>query len=230
MNSEFICDACNKEFAHKKNLVLHYAKCDVAKYIKANLNKNENKENEILQFKLDEANKIIEDDKIKFDEFNKIINEKQISINALQMRLEFTDKIVDEKNNIIEDKNKIIEDKNEEIKDFRRYYDYFMTGNSNTMKDLCSIIKLDREPHNTVNNNSVVPNVNTNANASSNNSADTNTNHSNNATNAQNTTHAHNNNNNSVTMVLNNYAPSAIQPIDQLIDIKETLNQYINLF
>ena len=95
MASEFVCDACNKEFTQKKNLNFHYDRCTVAKYIKDNLNKNENKENEILHFKLDEANKMIEDDKIKLDEANKIINDNQISINILQMRLEFTDKMIE---------------------------------------------------------------------------------------------------------------------------------------
>ena len=221
MDSKFTCDACNKTFTQKFNLVKHSAKCDVKKYIGSNLTHNDNKQNEILQFKLDEANNIIEDDEKQIEELNKIINEKQNLINILQTKLDMTDKLLEEREKM---NDKLLEEKSDEIKHLRRYYEYFMTGNNNTMKDLCSIIKLDKEPAaNTANN--ANNNAGTNTNGTSHNA---NTNANNNTNTSTSTSSIANSNN--VTVVLNNYTPSAIQPIDQLIDIKETLNQYINLF
>jgi len=249
MDADYVCEACNKIFTLKRSLTKHYERCEITKYIKTNLNKanfnkdtnNDNRQNEIniLQFKLEEANEIIKEIEQKNNDLQKSNEILQIRLEVAQTKIEERNKIIEEKNeeknNIIEDKNKIIDDKNDEIKDFRRYYDYFMTGNSNTMKDLCSIIKLDKESSINMNNmpshatgsanNSMAGNAHSNAIGNASNSATGNANnHSHNAA-----TNSHNATNN-ITMVLNNYAPSAIQPIDDLIDIKETLNQYINLF
>ena len=234
MDAEYFCEACNKTFAFKNSLTKHYGRCKVNNLIKANKNTNsDNRQNEIniIQFKLDEANEIIKElEKKRNDEIkeleqknNEIIKEIEQKNSELQKSNEILQIRLDNAQTKIEDKNKIIDEKNEEIKDFRRYYDYFMTGNNNTVKDLFSLIKLDRESNNMIVTPNAATNVATNASAS--------TTHAHSNANANNnTTNSSTNNSNNITMVLNNYAPSAIQPIDELIDIKETLNLSINLF
>ena len=163
--SKWICNACNKTFAQKRNLIRHYDRCDIGKYIKADKNKDidkEKKENEIniLQLKLNEATSVIKELEHKNNKLikelehknNKLIkeleqknNEQQRSIEILQINL-----------NGANAKN---EEKDKRIEDFRKYCEYFMAGNSGTIKDLCNILKLNKESRNIPNN------INTDANA-----------------------------------------------------------------
>ena len=256
MEQQFSCSACNKKFISKYSLPRHIKRCKVIKCDRqSELNLTNNTFDETTK-NISDINELQEEE----DELNLIqieLNKAMRIIDKQRDLIKNKDELIDDKDELLEEKENTIEKQIEDIKEAKKNIKLYknqleeMNEFTNEQKDLirsyekdifglklkiehkeeiCQIYEKQiielREYIKGTNkyNENIIMSISNNATKSSN------LGHTNHANQSHNNTNNSNNVNNKITMILQNYTPSAIESIDKLINIKETLSKYINLF